>query len=131
MSSWSTDSSSSEGTLGGRAGGTCAGFAPIEGNGEKSIWLARTNAPRLPICIARRAVNSPQLRTTLHFAQWTVEIQSEQAFAVYEKVPRQAQPRLISGDPDKPIKVGTHVTALELEEAGSLEPGWAGCAGHS
>ena len=42
----------------------------------------------------------------LHFVQWTLEIASEQSFAVYEKIPRSVESRLVAGDPDKVIKVG-------------------------
>lgn len=43
---------------------------------------------------------------SLHFVQWTLAIQSEQSFAVYDKAKRQLEPRLVAGDPSKIVKVG-------------------------
>ena len=52
-----------------------------------------------------RAVNNPQINVKLHFVQWTLEIPSEQTFAVYEKGPKKADRRLVAGDPNKIIQV--------------------------
>ncbi|KAG1679693.1 hypothetical protein FOA52_006212 [Chlamydomonas sp. UWO 241] len=57
-----------------------------------------------------KAVTSGQLRATLHFVQWTVEVTSEQTFAVHEKPPARSSgaPRLIAGDLDAPVRVVDH-----------------------
>ena len=67
----------------------------------------------------------------LHFVQWTLEIASEQSFAVYEKMPRSSETRLVAGDPDKVIKVGGADSTLfgrggRVTRIHTLFPGGAG-----
>lgn len=44
-------------------------------------------------------MNNPQVNVKLHFVQWTLEIKSEQTFAVKQGA------KVLSGDTEKPIQV--------------------------
>ena len=85
-----------------------------------------------PLAAPLRAVSNPQMPSKLHFVQWTIEIRTEQVFAVYDPGPYgRGEMRLVAGDPKKPIKVVDYWVSEEHIEWPWKEWGVAGMRGKS